>query len=563
MSDKQKKRRESGKASTQLWVRIICWILGLLMVLGIVLMIFETAYSFATATDVAVDKKINTEKRDISVGLYYGDTAVQSFTLASATGFEVVSRSQKKLFSFPSVTAISVCVDGRMSFVGDKLIDSDGGVRVSADYHIQISEYAYKSDIKDDGDNPAPINPNPGQSVVLHSGFNQSNVSSYVDDLNGSGVFNNTDMRAYPAISDNKYYIRFGQFDTEDEAENALSAIRKFLLINDAKVVSVSDGAFSLIDALTYRTVCEISTGDYMIDIKSIEGYVSSPESGNYNGYFTFASESRAQRTMKVINRFSLEDYVSSIISYEIDEDFPLEAAKAVAVVLRTNSYRMLDRHKTDGFDFCTENHCHVFGGEVNTDNKLSEAVRATKGEVILYKNNVINAVYSVSCGNTTVSAEKTSGKEKYPYLSTVETPWDQSCTWIRSFSPTELFNVVSLAGFDEIKAPIATVSADKCDDGSAYVSTLTLTDVIGNMLVVEGTENIYDIFSPYFPSANFSVKVSDGADGNVFGNFIFEGSGDGCGIGFSLLGAKALADDNAGYIAIIKAYYRDVDVAY
>lgn len=572
MSVKKTNKRHSGDGDVKLWIRVLSGVLGGIMILGVILLVFEASvYSYGApttsndSTPVAIDKKLGIAEKEISVGLCYGDSAVQSFALASAHGFILQTSSSKTLIEIPDVSSLYVSIDGPLSFVGNKFVNSDNGVKVSSEYHIQISEYAYKTEGDKDNDNPAPINPIPGQSIVTHSDFDAKNVIGYVNELNNSGIFNDTELRAFAAVSGQRYYIRIGQFDTEDEAQNALSLLSESLIVNKAKIVSSSDSAYSFIDASTHKIVCELDTDDERFDLLAVQGDLSSLDRGKYNGYFSFSYESKNLKTIRVVNKFTIEEYVSSIIRYEITDKTPLQAAMAVATILRTNAYNMLGRHKSDGFDVCTNGHCHLYSGvavTVSENDLLNEAVSATEGQIICYEGRPIKALYSLSAGRSTAPLDSTDA-DKYPYLNPIMTPWDVSEKWEIALDSSILLSIIKSYGYDTINAPIQSISAKSGDNDSLHISEITFTDILGNSLVINDRENVRELFINCLPSTDFSVRRSDGDDGYLPGTFVFSGYGNGSGVGLSISGAIALAEQGVDYINIINKYYTQTEVLY
>src|SRR5207247_149282 len=59
----------------------------------------------------------------------------------------------------------------------------------------------------------------------------------------------------------------------------------------------------------------------------------------------------------------SLEDYVQGVLASEIPADTPIEALKAMAVLIRTYALASAPRHADQGFDFCDLTHCQAFAG--------------------------------------------------------------------------------------------------------------------------------------------------------------------------------------------------------
>jgi hypothetical protein len=94
-----------------------------------------------------------------------------------------------------------------------------------------------------------------------------------------------------------------------------------------------------------------------------------------------------------------------------------LEALKTQTVAAR--SYAMVSiqypRHRPDA-DICTTTHCQAYSeSRINANSDM--AVRATRGQVILYQGQLAVAYYSSNCGGTTVGNETAFGGLPLPYL--------------------------------------------------------------------------------------------------------------------------------------------------
>lgn len=125
---------------------------------------------------------------------------------------------------------------------------------------------------------------------------------------------------------------------------------------------------------------------------------------------------------MNLIAHSDFENYVAGVIPNEIGTDSPMEAMKAQAIAARSEAlFKVLNGvHKDDGFDLCASVHCQVFSGITDINPVTESAVENTSGMVGVYKDNIINAVYSTSCGGKTeTSANAWNGRE-VPYLTSI-----------------------------------------------------------------------------------------------------------------------------------------------
>lgn len=134
-----------------------------------------------------------------------------------------------------------------------------------------------------------------------------------------------------------------------------------------------------------------------------------------------------------VINELPLEAYLVSVISSEMSASAPRELLRAHAIVSRswllaqmrnhykpvgdmsrdegaaayrsseTKMIRWWDRENHADFDVCADDHCQRYQGISKAFSKEAfEAVRDTRGKVLMWRDEICDARYSKSCGGMT-----------------------------------------------------------------------------------------------------------------------------------------------------------------
>lgn len=103
-----------------------------------------------------------------------------------------------------------------------------------------------------------------------------------------------------------------------------------------------------------------------------------------------------------VINHIEFEDYLKGVIASEIEADAPAEALKAQAVVSRSYARSHLKRHAGDGYDFCDLTHCQIYQGFDAETEATNRAVAETKGEVLYFQGQPLEALFCANCGGQT-----------------------------------------------------------------------------------------------------------------------------------------------------------------
>jgi SpoIID/LytB domain protein len=91
---------------------------------------------------------------------------------------------------------------------------------------------------------------------------------------------------------------------------------------------------------------------------------------------------------------------------------------KAQAVAARSYAVKNMGKHNSSGYDLCDEVCCQYYQGrDKEGDSGWVRAVDVTRGEVVLYGDQVANTQYSASCGGHTDNNEEVWGGTPLPYL--------------------------------------------------------------------------------------------------------------------------------------------------
>ncbi|HSS50848.1 MAG TPA: SpoIID/LytB domain-containing protein, partial [Thermoanaerobaculia bacterium] len=107
---------------------------------------------------------------------------------------------------------------------------------------------------------------------------------------------------------------------------------------------------------------------------------------------------------LNLINELPVEEYLRGVVPSEMGPELyhQLEALKAQAVAARTYTLRNLGEFGREGYDICATPRCQVYGG-IQAEHSLSDrAIAETAGQVLLYKGELVDALYSSTCGGHT-----------------------------------------------------------------------------------------------------------------------------------------------------------------
>jgi len=136
-----------------------------------------------------------------------------------------------------------------------------------------------------------------------------------------------------------------------------------------------------------------------------------------YRGMLEIRLNGRGRLT--AVNIVSLEEYVKGVVPSEIGGSAPYEALKAQAIAARSEAFHKLgsDRHLDDPYDFCDKPHCQTYHGVEDQTRASIAAVNETRGQVLVYGNTVIDAVYCHSCGGVSADSRDVWHSMRYPYF--------------------------------------------------------------------------------------------------------------------------------------------------
>ena len=135
-----------------------------------------------------------------------------------------------------------------------------------------------------------------------------------------------------------------------------------------------------------------------------------------YRGYVEIFVN--ASNTFTLVNVVNLEDYLKGVVPAELSpKAFPeKEAIKAQAIAARTYAEKRRGQFEADGYDICASPACQVYRGVSVEHPMANEAIRETTGEVLTYQGELVDALYTSTCGGRTENAENVFSSPQ-PYL--------------------------------------------------------------------------------------------------------------------------------------------------
>lgn len=271
--------------------------------------------------------------------------------------------------------------------------------------------------------------------------------------------------------------------------------------------------------------------------------------------YFVSNKTIRVKReTKNTIEVVPFEEYIVGVLAAEMPVSFEIEALKAQAVAARTYALKKMLNNQKQEYDIVDTVANQVYYDEEELKekwketynekiNKIKEAILDTKGEYMVYDNEIIDAFFfSTSVGKTENSEEVFTAK--LPYLRSVESSWDEEVSPVFNdqeiFSLKEFYSLLGISYSDNLKVEITkTTSTGRIKKIKINNTEMTGSDVYKKL-------NLRSTFFEITKNNNtITVKTK----------------GFGHGVGMSQYGANGMAKKGYTYKNILKHYYQGIEI--
>lgn len=334
------------------------------------------------------------------------------------------------------------------------------------------------------------------------------------------------------------------------------------------------------------------------------------------------------------INELPVEKYLESVISSEMSATSSLELLKAHAVISRSwllaqmkkrrevaesgNNFfsftkkedtliRWYDREDHTLFDVCADDHCQRYQGITKeTSPHVAEAIRQTKGQILMDGEEICDARFSKCCGGITEEFQYCWEDTPKTYLTAVRdialgvehtlpnlTNEEEAEKWIR-FNPPAFCNTLDkkilsevLNDYDQETVNFyrwkETLSQEKLQQLIADKLKMDLGAILDmkavergksgriSKLQIIGTEKTFTIgkeleirrtlSDSHLLSSAFVVDKYDKDEQGVPQRFELIGAGWGHGVGLCQIGAAVMGEQGYHYDAILLHYYQGAEI--
>ncbi|HZA13360.1 MAG TPA: SpoIID/LytB domain-containing protein [Myxococcaceae bacterium] len=247
-------------------------------------------------------------------------------------------------------------------------------------------------------------------------------------------------------------------------------------------------------------------------------------------------------RALQLINVIALEHYLAAVLGSEMPSWFPEEALKAQAVAARTYALHKKLEAYDQPYHLGSSVLHQVYGGLRREDERTRAAVDATRGEVLTWDLQPIEAYFHASCGGRTEDGLHALGRD-LPYLHSVTCPCGSSAVsrWEASVSPSDVEAAIGAPGANLVIASrTPTGRVERLRAGSRPIDAVTFRRRLG-----------------YARVKSLSFDVQPARDGELR----LTGRGHGHGAGLCQWGARALATQGRSYRQILAHYYAGTEL--
>ncbi|MEJ2053889.1 MAG: SpoIID/LytB domain-containing protein [Calditrichaceae bacterium] len=272
---------------------------------------------------------------------------------------------------------------------------------------------------------------------------------------------------------------------------------------------------------------------------------------------------------LKIINRIDLENYLMSVVPAEMPsrKSEYYEALKAQAICARTYAMKKMKERKDKPFDVYDDHRDQVYGGLKSQSVLASNAVRETRGDVIMYNKELADVFYHSTSGGMLESAENVWPNFNQPYLKSRQDAIGQTFAdenspyfrWTDTLSIRDIDNIfkqhfnksyLDQVVKDTTELVFETLVLDRTSSGRVAKMQVIFGDT---SFTLEGYE-IRNFFTPpqgrSLPSTLFTVSaLSDSL-------LLIKGGGFGHGVGMSQFGAMNMSAKGFKYYDILVNKY-------
>lgn len=300
------------------------------------------------------------------------------------------------------------------------------------------------------------------------------------------------------------------------------------------------------------------------------------------------------------INELPVEQYLASVISSEMKATAGLELLKAHAVISRSwllaqiqrreesserrdgffsfqkkddELIRWYDREDHTIFDVCADDHCQRYQGITRqTSKSVEQALKATRGQILCYGDEICDARFSKCCGGRTEEFQYCWEDTPKPYLVGVDDPYCNTSDkavlsqvlndydletndfyrWTVEYTVDEISDLIRAKLKDDFGTITDLIPLERGKSGRIWKLKIVgskKTFTIGKELEIRRA-----LSETHLYSSAFDVEKTPNG-------FRLHGKGWGHGVGLCQIGAAVMGQQGHSYEEILLYYYRNAEI--
>ena len=323
-----------------------------------------------------------------------------------------------------------------------------------------------------------------------------------------------------------------------------------------------------------------IAVNGTRIPHKRVTCFASTPLNCNGVPYRGQMEISVVEGALRVVNIVGLEEYLAGVVPAEIGRlsTREIEAVKAQAIAARTYTVANRGRRRAQGFDLYADIRDQVYMGVRGEHAVATRAIEQTRGQILTYRGEPIQAFFHSTCGGFTANIEDVWDSDPLPYLKGVpdrdshgfHCETSRHFRWSEEYSPGALRTILSENLFREVpNAPRKIGTLRKIDaperSSSGRVRYLSVETNRGRWRIrkdrirwalrrpVDG--------NPILRSTYIRIFSEYDGHGSLL-RVLISGAGNGHGVGMCQWGAIGMARKGYSVDQILAHYYRGTAVS-
>ncbi|MCC5911241.1 MAG: SpoIID/LytB domain-containing protein [Clostridiaceae bacterium] len=253
----------------------------------------------------------------------------------------------------------------------------------------------------------------------------------------------------------------------------------------------------------------------------------------------------------------AFEEYLQAVLAGEMSNDWPEEALQAQAILARTFVMEFITEKggsQYEGAHVSTDIEEAQAWNEEEVNERIVEAVNATRGQVAVHNNEYVKAWFHAHAGGQTATAVEGLGldAEEPPYIQVVESPDsdeapEDDVNWSETFTKQEVI-----------------AAAQKAGQEPGDFDTIEITETGPSDRAVRLQIGEASVLAPPFRLAMDSTRMKSTKIESITvegDQVTISGIGYGHGVGMSQWGAYQMAQEGRSAEEIVKHYFKDIEI--